>query len=143
MLEHCVENFGATSEWLAQLDVDEFLSLAPSDNASDAPSAESGSLRYPLLDLLASPDLDDAACVPLPLLNYRNHGVRELPYAQGLLETQVRRDVIKESKTGLDSTRNHQRVWLQSVSHLFRGQFTDRSRPRRSSFTRHVPTNRQ
>lgn len=116
MLEHCVGNFGATSEWLAQLDVDEFMSLASSDRASDAPSAESGTVRYPLLDLLASPDLDDAACVPLPLLNYRNHGVRELPYAQGLLETQVRRDVIKESKTGLDSTRNHQRVWLHATS---------------------------
>lgn len=109
MLEHCVEAFASSSEWLAQLDIDEFLSVAPSDSVSDAPSLDSGTLSYPLLDLLASPDLDSAACVPLPLLNFRNYGIRELR-TQGLLETQVRRDVSKATKTGLDSTRNHQRV---------------------------------
>ncbi|GAA5987835.1 hypothetical protein JCM10908_007235 [Rhodotorula pacifica] len=115
MLEHCVETYSSSSEWLAQLDVDEFLSLAPSPATSDAPSTESGTLTYPLHDLLASPELSDAACVPLPLLNYRNYGIRELPYTQGVLEAQVRRDVIRNSDTGVDATRNHQRILLHTA----------------------------
>ncbi|GAA5897954.1 uncharacterized protein JCM6883_000872 [Sporobolomyces salmoneus] len=112
MLENCVERFGPSSNWLAHLDVDEFLSLSTPLYGSDEPysvlpsdSTSTDSLPdhvYPLHDLLASPALDSALCLPVPELNYRNLGIRELKRSQGVLETQVHRDVLGEVK---ESTR--------------------------------------
>ncbi|GAA6060595.1 hypothetical protein JCM10212_004574 [Sporobolomyces blumeae] len=114
MLEHCLEKFGPTSNWLAHLDVDEFLSLSTPLYGSDEPLGNSGDSRsalsaedsptsdhvYPLHELLNSDSLDTAACIPLPELNYRNLGVRELKKSQGVLETQVHRDVLGEVVEG-------------------------------------------
>ncbi|BGP55948.1 hypothetical protein JCM8202v2_003555 [Rhodotorula sphaerocarpa] len=117
MLEHCVSTFSASSDWLVQLDVDEFLSVAPTADRPDAPDTDDNGepVSYPLLDLLESPSLSDAACVPLPLLNYRNYGIRELPYAQGVLESQIRRDVIKRDSAARDPTVKHQRIMLRTA----------------------------
>ncbi|GAA5948513.1 hypothetical protein JCM3765_004907 [Sporobolomyces pararoseus] len=106
MLENCVERFGATSNWLAHLDVDEFLSLSTPLYGTDEPHSVQASSStpntadhvYPLHDLLASPALDAALCLPVPELNYRNLGIKELKRSQGVLETQVHRDVLGEVK---------------------------------------------
>ncbi|GAA5872929.1 hypothetical protein JCM16303_006882 [Sporobolomyces ruberrimus] len=103
MLENCLERFGPTSNWLAHLDVDEFLSLSTPLYGSDEPYSSQQSEAapdhvYPLHDLLAAPALESALCVPVPELNYRNLGVRELKRSQGVLETQVHRDVLGEVK---------------------------------------------
>jgi hypothetical protein len=106
MLENCIERFGSTSNWLAHLDVDEFLSLStplygsdePYSARSTTPDDDTADHVYPLHDLLASPALDSALCVPVPELNYRNLGIRELKKSQGVLETQVHRDVLGEVK---------------------------------------------
>ncbi|GJN91053.1 hypothetical protein Rhopal_004068-T1 [Rhodotorula paludigena] len=107
MLEHCTATYGSSSNWLIHLDVDEFLSVTSSLYGADAPyppapseddPTTSSSWQYPLHDLLARPELADAACIPLPELNYRNLGVRELAKGQGVLDTQTHRDVLKQGK---------------------------------------------
>ena len=106
MLENCIERFGASSNWLAHLDVDEFLSfntpLYGSDEPYSSPSTSNSEPApdhlYPLHDLLSSPAIDSALCVPVPELNYRNLGIKELKRSQGVLETQVHRDVLGEVK---------------------------------------------
>ncbi|GAA5977040.1 hypothetical protein JCM5350_007538 [Sporobolomyces pararoseus] len=106
MLENCVERFGGTSNWLAHLDVDEFLSLSTPLYGTDEPysvqatssTSDTADHVYPLHDLLASPTLDAALCLPVPELNYRNLGIKELKRSQGVLETQVHRDVLGEVK---------------------------------------------
>ncbi|GAA5929265.1 uncharacterized protein JCM15063_004103 [Sporobolomyces koalae] len=107
MLEDCVERFGPSSNWLAHLDVDEFLSLSTplygSDEpypspANDADTVTQPDHLYPLHDLLSSPSINSALCVPVPELNYRNLGIKELKRSQGVLETQVHRDVLVEVK---------------------------------------------
>ena len=106
MLEDCVERFGETSNWLAHLDVDEFLSLSTPLYGTDepysvqptSPTSDTADHVYTLHDLLASPALDAALCLPVPELNYRNLGIKELKRSQGVLETQVHRDVLGEVK---------------------------------------------
>ncbi|GAA6008756.1 hypothetical protein JCM10207_001710 [Rhodosporidiobolus poonsookiae] len=127
MLRHCTSTYGASTNWLAYLDVDEFLSVSselygasepylssPSSSSptsssdetddADADSAAGGSSsapsawQYPLHDLLARPQLADAACIPLPELGFRNFGVRELRKEQGVLEVQTHRDVLRQGK---------------------------------------------
>ncbi|GAA5839152.1 hypothetical protein JCM11251_003690 [Rhodosporidiobolus azoricus] len=119
MLEHCASTYGPSTDWLAQLDVDEFLSVSsslygadapyfptpqsdedPSDSSDSPPASSTTSipLQYPLHDLLSRPELAEAACVPLPELNFRNFGVRELKKRQGVLDTQTHRDVLRQGK---------------------------------------------
>ncbi|GAA5868116.1 hypothetical protein JCM1840_006146 [Sporobolomyces johnsonii] len=101
MLDHCTSTYGPSSAWLAHLDVDEFLSLSTPLYGSDEPYTASTATSdhvYPLHDLLALPALNSAACIPLPELDYRNLGVRELKKNEGVLETQVHRDVLRQGK---------------------------------------------
>ncbi|GAA6018096.1 hypothetical protein JCM11491_003316 [Sporobolomyces phaffii] len=127
MLDNCLEKFGSTSNWLAHLDVDEFLSLSTPLYGSDEPiSTHSASTTtpadgpdhvYPLHDLLSSPALDSALCVPVPQLNYRNLGVRELKRSQGVLETQVHRDVLGEMKESSRSLRERGSLPQKTLIH--------------------------
>lgn len=102
MLDHCTATYGPSSNWLAHLDVDEFLSTSTGLYSADEPyragDAADGPWQYPLHDVLARPALAEAACVPLPELNFRNYGVRELGKGQGVVDTQTHRDVLKQSK---------------------------------------------
>ncbi|BGP40692.1 hypothetical protein JCM10449v2_004654 [Rhodotorula kratochvilovae] len=100
MLDHCTATYGPSSNWLAHLDVDEFFSVSTGLYSADAPyrPEPASPWQYPLHDILARSDLADAACVPLPELNFRNLGVRELEKGQGVLETQTHRDVLKQGK---------------------------------------------
>ncbi|KPV77812.1 uncharacterized protein RHOBADRAFT_51619 [Rhodotorula graminis WP1] len=102
MLDHCTATYGPSSNWLAHLDVDEFLSTSTGLYSADEPyragAAGDGPWQYPLHDVLARPALAEAACVPLPELNFRNYGVRELGKGQSVIETQTHRDVLKQSK---------------------------------------------
>ncbi|GAA5963757.1 hypothetical protein JCM21900_000820 [Sporobolomyces salmonicolor] len=101
MLDHCTSTYGPSSAWLAHLDADEFLSFSTPLYGSDEPypaSTATSDHVYPLHDLLALPALNSAACIPLPELNYRNLGVRQLKKNEGVLETQVHRDVLRQGK---------------------------------------------
>ncbi|BGP16820.1 hypothetical protein JCM10213_004667 [Rhodosporidiobolus nylandii] len=145
MLEHCQSTYGPSSEWLATLDVDEFLSVSsqlygasepyistpttpekPSDpldpsDPSDSSVAAAGegvsraAWRYPLHDVLAREQLADAACVPVPVLNYRNLAVRELKKGQGVLEVQTHRDVLKQGKKVLREEGLQQKTLIHTV----------------------------
>lgn len=108
MLKHCSATYSSTSNWLSALDVDEFLSVAPQlygpneayqdepdPKAAKASSPSSNPWRYPLHDLLERPATKEAACVPIPQLKYRNMGIRKIEGAQGVLNTQTRRDVVQ------------------------------------------------
>lgn len=55
--------------------------------------------QYPLHDLLSRPSTDDAACIPIPQLKYRNLGVRQLSPAQTVLDTQTRRNAIRHGNS--------------------------------------------
>lgn len=97
MAADCKANFAASSEWLAHIDIDEFLVLSPTlyspvSPYQDAPIISSTPFRYPLHDLLARPANKDSACIPIPQLKFRNVGVRNLASGQGVLETHVNRD---------------------------------------------------
>ena len=108
MLRHCSATYSPSSNWLGALDVDEFLAVAPQlygpneayqdepDSSATKASTPSPNLwRYPLHDLLERPATKEAACVPVPQLKYRNMGIRTLEGAQGVLNTQTRRDVVQ------------------------------------------------
>lgn len=53
--------------------------------------------RYPLHDLLDRPIRRDAACIPVPHIRFRNLGIRELARNQGVLDTQLTRDAVRQS----------------------------------------------
>lgn len=140
MLDHCSARYGSTTDWLAVLDVDEFLSVtspvlpdAPysaaaaadgvKEDAAAAAAADDAlsTWQYPLHDLLSSPSLADAACIPLPELNFRNQGVRELAKGRGVLETHTQRDVLKQGAAALREKRLLQKVRLVTATgSLFR-----------------------
>lgn len=151
MLEHCTATYGSSSNWLIHLDVDEFLSVTSSLYGADAPyppapseddPTTSSSWQYPLHDLLARPELADAACIPLPELNYRNLGVRELAKGQGVLDTQTHRDVLKQGKRVVREEGLQQKVCepLCSVSlrRVWRRTAPSLLAMRRRSSTRHT-----
>ncbi|BGP70946.1 Proteophosphoglycan 5 [Rhodotorula toruloides ATCC 204091] len=132
MLEHCANRYGSTTDWLAVLDVDEFLSVtspglpdAPysattadgskEDAAAAAADDALSSWQYPLHDLLSSPALADAACIPLPELNFRNQGVRELAKGKGVLETHTQRDVLKQGTAALREKRLLQKTLIHTA----------------------------
>lgn len=54
--------------------------------------------RYPLHDLLGRFSIDDASCVVLSQLRYRNVGIRHLK-DRGVLSTQTRRDTIQHGNS--------------------------------------------
>ncbi|KAJ8293550.1 Phenylalanine--tRNA ligase, mitochondrial [Rhodotorula toruloides] len=132
MLEHCANRYGSTTDWLAVLDVDEFLSVtspvlpeAPySATGADGPKEDADATaadnalstwQYPLHDLLSSPALADAACIPLPELNFRNQGVRELAKGKGVLETHTQRDVLKQGTAALREKRLLQKTLIHTA----------------------------
>lgn len=109
MIRHCTDTFSPTTNWLAHLDVDEFITQSPTlygPSAPYSPSASSSTAdapttatikdwQYPLHDLLARPTNVDSACIPIPgAFKYRNVGVRTLAEGQGVLDTQTARDVV-------------------------------------------------
>lgn len=110
MIRHCSDTFSSTTNWLAHLDVDEFIYQAPTIYSPSAPYSPSAAAtpppdspapppandwQYPLHDLLARPSNNDSACIPIPAaFKYRNVGVRTLGEGQGVLETQTARDVV-------------------------------------------------
>ncbi|GAA5820944.1 hypothetical protein JCM3770_002639, partial [Rhodotorula araucariae] len=117
MLDHCAATYGPSSNWLAHLDVDEFLSVSTGLYSADAPyrSDSTATWQFPLHDLLARPDLADAACIPVPELNFRNLGVRELEKGQGVLETQTHRDVLKQGEKVVREEGLQQKTLIQTA----------------------------
>ncbi|GAA5856706.1 hypothetical protein JCM9279_000310 [Rhodotorula babjevae] len=119
MLDHCTATYGPSSNWLAHLDVDEFLSTSTGLYSADEPyragDAVDGLWQYPLHDVLARPALAEAACVPLPELNFRNYGVRELGKGQGVVDTQTHRDVLKQSKKVVLEEGLQQKVFIHTA----------------------------
>ncbi|KAM0789363.1 hypothetical protein ACM66B_000194 [Microbotryomycetes sp. NB124-2] len=107
-LKHCIEQYSSSTEWLAQLDVDEFLTMseplygpsapyqdgARAISSSSFPPVNSNPWRYPLHDLLQRDSTRDAACVVVPQLRYRNWGRRQLDPQDSVVDVQTRRDVI-------------------------------------------------
>ncbi|KAK4048208.1 hypothetical protein OIV83_004913 [Microbotryomycetes sp. JL201] len=107
-LKHCTEEYSSTTEWLAQLDVDEFLTMseplygpsapyqdgARAYSASSFPPVNSNPWRYPLHDLMSRDHVSDAACIVVPQLRYRNWGRRQLTPQDSVVDIQTRRDVL-------------------------------------------------
>lgn len=111
-IDHCSSNYAKSTNFLAHLDIDEFLHMTPPlyghpspyrDDERAPPSAakvvSTMPWRYPLHDLLARPATAEAACVPVPQLKYRNLGVRKLGKGESVLETQTRRNAIKHGNS--------------------------------------------
>lgn len=99
MIDHCSRTYSSSSNYIAHLDVDEFIILSESLYGTHRPYQEDSattalSWRYPLHDFLERTTSMEAACIPIPQLRYRNIGVRTLAAGQGVLATQTRRDVV-------------------------------------------------
>lgn len=112
MTQHCTKAFSSTTNYLAHLDIDEFLIAStslygPQSPYQDKPPPLKDFLKipppskvwhYPLHDLLQRPILQDAACVAIPQLKFRNVGIRYLLPIRGVLATHVIRDVVEHQR---------------------------------------------
>ncbi|KAM0746460.1 hypothetical protein T439DRAFT_329890 [Meredithblackwellia eburnea MCA 4105] len=112
MMQHCTTTYSKSSNFLAHLDVDEFLVLSESLYGTNKPYRETetenedegdggnpdATWRYPLHDFLERSSSREAACIPVPQLRFRNVGVRTLAPGTGVLSAQTKRDVVNEKK---------------------------------------------
>ncbi|KAL8283337.1 hypothetical protein RQP46_005747 [Phenoliferia psychrophenolica] len=123
MMNHCSATYSSSTNFLAHLDVDEFIILSDTLYGTNVPYQESPSStsttttttdtdppaktttdlawRYPLHDFLDKPNAKEAACIPIPQLRFRNVGVKTLPAGDGVLNIQTRRDVIDSAHRDL------------------------------------------
>ncbi|KAK4690201.1 hypothetical protein P7C70_g9654, partial [Phenoliferia sp. Uapishka_3] len=125
MMSHCSSTYSSSTNYLAHLDIDEFIVLSdqlyrtnepyqatppssstpPSNDidesgSTDPPMAEEG-WTYPLHDFLEKSNAKEAACIPIPQLRFRNVGIKTLKPGDGVLATQTRRDIIDSEHRNL------------------------------------------
>lgn len=101
MMQHCSATYASSTNFLAHLDVDEFVVLSDTLYGTNAPYAQGDEWRYPLHDFLAKPSAHEAACIPVPQLRFRNVGVHTLAAGSGVLTTQTRRDIVDSEHRNL------------------------------------------